>query len=160
MGWVSHPQGPTSLDPGWYIYIYYCTYTYTWNPNDPCFDWKRPCFGGMTFKNRGRLGSRHMYIHITSSGSGSVGVFSGATALRGDRLAFQYAKPWEFCWTFFCQEPSEQFGNNYGDTPRYGPFLDVLFGSFFVFHLSIWVICFGGWHIIFRKTILIHTYST
>ena len=19
---------------------------YTWNPNDPCFDWKRPCFGG------------------------------------------------------------------------------------------------------------------
>ena len=21
-------------------------YIYTWNPNDPCFDWKRPCFGG------------------------------------------------------------------------------------------------------------------
>ena len=19
----------------------------TWNPNDPCFDWKRPCFGGV-----------------------------------------------------------------------------------------------------------------
>ena len=26
---------------------------YTWNPNDPCFDWKRPCFGGLTFNNRG-----------------------------------------------------------------------------------------------------------
>ncbi len=22
-------------------------------PNDPCFDWKRPCFGSLTFKNRG-----------------------------------------------------------------------------------------------------------
>ena len=29
-----------------------------WNPNDPCFDWKRPCFVGLTFKNRGHLGSR------------------------------------------------------------------------------------------------------
>ena len=28
------------------------------NPNDPCFDWKRPCFGGLTFKNRGHWGSR------------------------------------------------------------------------------------------------------
>ena len=25
--------------------IYICMYIYTWNPNDPCFDW-RPCFGG------------------------------------------------------------------------------------------------------------------
>ena len=39
-----------------YIYIY------TWNPNDPCFDCKRPCFGGSTFKNRGHLGSRYIYI--------------------------------------------------------------------------------------------------
>ena len=29
-------------------------------PNDPCFDWKRPCFGGLTFKNRGHLGSRYI----------------------------------------------------------------------------------------------------
>ena len=42
-GWVPHIQGP-----------------YTWNPNDPCFDWKRPCFGGLTFKNRGQLGSRYI----------------------------------------------------------------------------------------------------
>ena len=35
----------------------------TWNPNDPCFDWKRPCFGGLTFKNRGHLGSRYIYMH-------------------------------------------------------------------------------------------------
>ena len=26
---------------------------YTYNPNDPCFDGKGPCFGGLTFKNRG-----------------------------------------------------------------------------------------------------------
>ena len=37
---------------------------YTWNPNEPCFDWKRPCFGGLTFKNRGHLGSRYVYIYI------------------------------------------------------------------------------------------------
>ena len=42
-----------------YVIIYICT----WNPNDPCFDWKRPCFGGLTFKNRGHLGSR-LYIYI------------------------------------------------------------------------------------------------
>ena len=37
-------------------------YMYTWNPNDPCFDWKRPCVGGLTFKNRGHLGSRYIKI--------------------------------------------------------------------------------------------------
>ena len=38
---------------------------HTWNPTDPCFDWKRPCFGGLTFKNRGHLGSRFiMYVLI------------------------------------------------------------------------------------------------
>ena len=37
-------------------------YIYTWNPNDPCFDWKRPCFWGLTFKNRGYLGSRYIYF--------------------------------------------------------------------------------------------------
>ena len=30
----------------------------TWNPNDPCFDWKRPCFGGSKAQNRGQTGSR------------------------------------------------------------------------------------------------------
>ena len=34
---------------------------YTWNPNDPCFDWKRPCFGGFNHKNRGQTGSRYIY---------------------------------------------------------------------------------------------------
>ena len=28
----------------------------TWNPNDPCFGWKRARFGGVTVKNRGRWG--------------------------------------------------------------------------------------------------------
>ena len=36
----------------------------SWNPNDPCFAWKRPCFGGLTFKNRGYLGSRLLYIYF------------------------------------------------------------------------------------------------
>ena len=26
--------------------------------DDPCFDWKRPYLGGLTFKNRDQLGSR------------------------------------------------------------------------------------------------------
>ncbi len=33
-----------------HIYIYILL-----EPNDPCFDWKRPCFGGLTFKNKGYL---------------------------------------------------------------------------------------------------------
>ena len=37
-------------------------YIYTWNLNDPCFGWKRPCSGGLTFKNRGHLRSRYIYI--------------------------------------------------------------------------------------------------
>ena len=32
---------------------------FTWNPNDPCFGWKRPCFEGFTFKHRGQLGPRY-----------------------------------------------------------------------------------------------------
>ena len=39
-------------------------YIYTWNPNDPCFDWRRPCFGGLTFKNRGHCGSRYIFTKI------------------------------------------------------------------------------------------------
>ena len=47
--------------PSLYVNIDICT----WNPNDPWFDWKRPCFGGLTFKNTGQLGSRYIqYIHI------------------------------------------------------------------------------------------------
>ena len=35
--------------------------------NDPCFDWKRPCFGGWKpFKNRGHLGSRYIVIAQSS----------------------------------------------------------------------------------------------
>ena len=33
---------------------------YTWNPNDPCFDWKRPCFGGCNHQNRGQTGSGYI----------------------------------------------------------------------------------------------------
>ena len=37
---------------------------FTWNPNGPCFDWKKPSFGGVTFKNRGHLGSRYIELHL------------------------------------------------------------------------------------------------
>ena len=36
----------------------------SWNPNAPCFGWKRPCFGGLTFKNRGHWGSRLVLVSI------------------------------------------------------------------------------------------------
>ena len=32
----------------------------TWNPNDPCFDWKRPSLGRFNFQNRGQTGSRYL----------------------------------------------------------------------------------------------------
>ncbi len=30
----------------------------SWNPNDPCFEWKGPSFGGFKPQNRGQTGSR------------------------------------------------------------------------------------------------------
>ena len=53
---VHHPQVHDNSEKvksttGLLMYI-----VYTWNPNDPCFGWKRPCFEGLTFKNRGCLG--------------------------------------------------------------------------------------------------------
>ena len=45
-----------------YVCVY--IYIYTWNPNDPCFDWKRPRFQ----KNRGQTGSRYvLYTNIILS---------------------------------------------------------------------------------------------
>ena len=67
-----------------YIYIYKnksintCyKYIYTWNLNDPCFGWKRPCFGGLTFKNRGHLGSRYIiyYQHLSTLLNASQQIF-------------------------------------------------------------------------------------
>ena len=45
-----------------YIYIYIYLFIYIYLEPDPCFGWKRPCFGGLTFKNRGHWGSRYIYI--------------------------------------------------------------------------------------------------
>ena len=59
-GFHSHPKAYLNWIYIYIIYIYHI-YIYTWNPNDPCFGWKRPCFGGLTFKNRGQLGSRYTY---------------------------------------------------------------------------------------------------
>ena len=46
-------------EPEMYMYIYIYL-----NPNDLCFDWKRPCFGGLKPQNRGQTGSRCIYIYI------------------------------------------------------------------------------------------------
>ena len=50
---VSKIGSDLELLPGFDQYI-----LHTWSPNDPCVGWKRPCFGALTFKNRGHLGSR------------------------------------------------------------------------------------------------------
>ena len=51
-----------NISENWLISPNRCTKNiYTWNPNDPCFDWKGPCFGGLTFKSRGHWGSRYLY---------------------------------------------------------------------------------------------------
>ena len=40
-----------------------CIYIYiAGNPHDPCFDWKRPSFGGLTFQNRCHFGS-NIYLY-------------------------------------------------------------------------------------------------
>ena len=39
----------------------------SWNPNDPCFDWKRPCFGAFNHQNRGQTGSRFIYQGLSKT---------------------------------------------------------------------------------------------
>ena len=43
--------------------VHICIHVHTWNPNGPCFDWKRPCFGGFNHQSRGHWGSRFT-LHI------------------------------------------------------------------------------------------------
>ena len=47
----------TSIYDFWRVHIFVICIR-TWNPNDPCFDWKRHCFGGFNHQNRGQTGSR------------------------------------------------------------------------------------------------------
>ena len=48
-----------------YIYIYTDNHIdYSLNPNDPCFDWKKALFWRVDLQNRGRLGSRQIYLYI------------------------------------------------------------------------------------------------
>ena len=56
--------GWTNLFEKYYIHMYMNINLTTWNPNDPCFDWKRPCFGGFNHQNRGQTGSRYINIYI------------------------------------------------------------------------------------------------
>ena len=43
------------------------TIWFTWNPNDPCFDWRRPCFGGLLRQNRGQRGSRWLVVQCQNA---------------------------------------------------------------------------------------------
>ena len=38
----------------------------TWNPNDPCFDWREfgPSFGAFNHQNGGQTGSRYLNIDM------------------------------------------------------------------------------------------------
>ena len=47
------------------IHHYIIIYIYTWNPNDPCFDWKRPSFGGFKPEKKGpfRWSNEFVYFH-------------------------------------------------------------------------------------------------
>ena len=50
----------TQLEP-WKMFLQ--VYKYTCYPNDPCFDYKRPCFWGSNPQNKGQMGSRYVYSH-------------------------------------------------------------------------------------------------
>ena len=58
------------------LFIGFHAKLYTWNPNDPCFAWKRPCSGGLTFKNRDYLGSRYIYIYTLYPYMFSLDIFA------------------------------------------------------------------------------------
>ena len=83
-----------------YIFIH------TWNPTDPCFDWKRPCFGELKPQNRGQTGSRYLYrkkkLHSSRTrGPPSfplpAGPFNpGAGCHRRTRQVEQATKNWRF----------------------------------------------------------------
>ena len=48
-----------------YIYMYYFQlYIYTWNPNDPSFDWERPSFGGLKLQNRGQTWTNRFQVYV------------------------------------------------------------------------------------------------
>ena len=50
-----------------FIYIYVDLYLHTYNPNDPCFAWKRPwLLRGRPSKIEVSWGSRYIYIHWKS----------------------------------------------------------------------------------------------
>ena len=48
----------------WQHCLIYCNQMYTWNPNDPCFEWKGPSFGWFKPQNRGQTGSTILYIYV------------------------------------------------------------------------------------------------
>ena len=71
---------------------------YLEHKRNPCFDRKRPCFfwgGQVTFKNRGHLGSRYIYMSTEPLG------FSSQTTLQARSWRSLFAKVRgrvSFCW--------------------------------------------------------------
>ena len=83
--WLEPPVVSTEFQ--WYVCL-------PGNPNGaPCFAWKRLCFGGLTFKNRGQLGSRysrHRFIN-TCSVTNSL---SSLEAVRVGTMVKAFADRW------------------------------------------------------------------
>ena len=62
-----------------------------WNPNDCCFCWKRPCFGGLTVKNRGYGGSRWILAN-------EVVVILALGDIFLIHFAWTEFREWTSCW--------------------------------------------------------------
>ena len=62
----NHPGNWGNHHPIWLEHIFQMGWgkttnqIHTWNPNDPCFAWKGPRFGGFNPQNRGQTGFRYI----------------------------------------------------------------------------------------------------
>ena len=68
---------------------------YPWNPKDPCFGGKRPRFWGLTFKNRGHLGSRSTMLHWSVEKEKFMLIYNLSTP---DFLLLEYIFPLAPCF--------------------------------------------------------------
>ena len=98
-----------------YIYIYIYMYViYTWNPHDPCCDWKRPGLGGLTFKNRGQFAQIFSFLldwqHLRTRLRYPKSFLATFEAVIHSSCAYPYGKPWleyllllqqKECWANF-----------------------------------------------------------
>ena len=55
------------------------------------FDWKRPCFGGFNYQNRGQLGSRNVYIQLPATNTSHLPAPAGANGPQKEAFILQKA---------------------------------------------------------------------